>query len=63
MTFFLYFQLLKELSIVETELEKKNSSMSGNYTTSLCLCIVAIFRKYHSFLLVSEDLTVQAFEG
>ena len=30
---------------------------------SMCLSIVATFRKYHSFLLVSEDLTVQAFEG
>ena len=57
------FQLLKELSVVETQLVNSKSSLSGSYTTSLCLSIVATFRKYHSFLLVSEDLTVQAFEG
>ncbi|XP_060562886.1 mediator of RNA polymerase II transcription subunit 12-like protein [Ruditapes philippinarum] len=56
-------QLLKDLSIVESQLSASNSNLSGIYTTSLCLCIVAIFRKYHSFLLVSEDLTFQAFEG
>ncbi|XP_052783955.1 mediator of RNA polymerase II transcription subunit 12-like protein isoform X1 [Mya arenaria] len=56
-------QLLQELSIVESQLSQGGSSLAGIYTTSLCLCIVAIFRKYHSFLLVSEDLTLKAFKG
>ncbi|XP_041350095.1 mediator of RNA polymerase II transcription subunit 12-like protein isoform X2 [Gigantopelta aegis] len=55
-------QILKELCEVETQLKKNKSTLAGHYTTSLCLCIVGILRKYHSFLLVSEDITVQAFE-
>ncbi|KAJ8310216.1 hypothetical protein KUTeg_012081 [Tegillarca granosa] len=56
-------QLLKELSLVEQQLNSQDSSLAGRYTTSLCLCIVGVFRKYHSYLLVCPDLTVQAFEG
>ncbi|XP_062609383.1 mediator of RNA polymerase II transcription subunit 12-like protein isoform X4 [Saccostrea cucullata] len=56
-------QLLKELSIVEETLLEQKSSLVGNYTTSLCLCIVGVFRKYHAYLLVSPDLTITAFEG
>nr|XP_022287518.1 mediator of RNA polymerase II transcription subunit 12-like protein isoform X2 [Crassostrea virginica] len=56
-------QLLKELSNVEEALLDQKSSLVGNYTTSLCLCIVGVFRKYHAYLLVSPELTVVAFEG
>ncbi|XP_034328936.1 mediator of RNA polymerase II transcription subunit 12-like protein isoform X5 [Magallana gigas] len=56
-------QLLKELSNVEEALTDQKSSLVGNYTTSLCLCIVGVFRKYHAYLLVSPELTVVAFEG
>ncbi|XP_056005371.1 mediator of RNA polymerase II transcription subunit 12-like protein isoform X2 [Ostrea edulis] len=55
-------QLLKELSNVEETLIEQKSSLVGNYTTSLCLCIVGVFRKYHAYLLVSRDLTITAFE-
>uniref|UniRef100_A0A8C5S4Z7 Mediator complex subunit 12 n=1 Tax=Laticauda laticaudata TaxID=8630 RepID=A0A8C5S4Z7_LATLA len=43
-------QLLNELSVVEAELLLKSSDLVGSYTTSLCLCIVAVLRHYHSFL-------------
>ncbi|KAL3848034.1 hypothetical protein ACJMK2_018917 [Sinanodonta woodiana] len=56
-------KLLTEMQKVEASLMEMNSSLSGNYTTNLCLYIVGIFRKYHSYLIVSEDMTTQAFEG
>lgn len=60
---FLYLQLLKDLSSADDKLVELKSSLRGTYTTSLCLCIVGVFRKYHAYLLVSNDLTIQAFEG
>ncbi|XP_069105326.1 mediator of RNA polymerase II transcription subunit 12-like protein isoform X3 [Argopecten irradians] len=56
-------KLLKELGMVEHTLSSQKSSLAGNYTTFLCLCIVGVFRKYHPYLLVSQDLIIQAFEG
>ncbi|XP_064639525.1 mediator of RNA polymerase II transcription subunit 12-like protein isoform X2 [Lineus longissimus] len=56
-------QLLKELSEVEVQLLLKASSLSGSYTTSLCLCIVAVLRRYHAYLLASHEQTASAFEG
>ncbi|XP_063430577.1 mediator of RNA polymerase II transcription subunit 12-like protein isoform X5 [Mytilus trossulus] len=56
-------QLLKDLSSADDKLVELKSALRGSYTTSLCLCIVGVFRKYHAYLLVSNDLTIQAFEG
>ncbi|XP_069753552.1 mediator of RNA polymerase II transcription subunit 12-like protein isoform X2 [Narcine bancroftii] len=56
-------QLLNELSVVEAELLLKSSSLAGSYTTGLCLCIVAVLRRYHSCLVLSPDQTAQVFEG
>ncbi|CAH1781069.1 unnamed protein product [Owenia fusiformis] len=52
-------QLLKEMK----EVEFHASSLRGSYITSLCLCLVAILRKYHACLLLSPDLAIAAFEG
>ena len=48
-------QLLNELSVVEAELLLKSSDLVGSYTTSLCLCIVAVLRHYHSCLILNQD--------
>ncbi|XP_058406817.1 mediator of RNA polymerase II transcription subunit 12-like protein isoform X10 [Diceros bicornis minor] len=56
-------QLLNELSVVEAELLLKSSSLAGSYTTGLCVCIVAVLRRYHSCLILSPDQTAQVFEG
>ncbi|XP_078403088.1 mediator of RNA polymerase II transcription subunit 12 isoform X3 [Cetorhinus maximus] len=56
-------QLLNELSVVEAELLLKSSSLVGSYTTGLCLCIVAVLRRYHSCLILNSDQTAQVFEG
>uniref|UniRef100_A0A8D2IWC6 Mediator complex subunit 12 n=1 Tax=Varanus komodoensis TaxID=61221 RepID=A0A8D2IWC6_VARKO len=56
-------QLLNELSVVEAELLLKSSDLVGSYTTSLCLCIVAVLRHYHSCLLLNQDQMAQVFEG
>ncbi|XP_058517419.1 mediator of RNA polymerase II transcription subunit 12-like protein isoform X1 [Ochotona princeps] len=56
-------QLLNELSVVEAELLLKSSSLAGNYTTGLCVCIVAVLRRYHSCLILNPDQTAQVFEG
>ncbi|XP_048397889.2 mediator of RNA polymerase II transcription subunit 12-like protein isoform X1 [Stegostoma tigrinum] len=56
-------QLLNELSVVEAELLLKSSSLAGSYTTGLCLCIVAVLRRYHSCLVLNPDQTAQVFEG
>uniref|UniRef100_A0A8B9R9K9 Mediator complex subunit 12 n=1 Tax=Astyanax mexicanus TaxID=7994 RepID=A0A8B9R9K9_ASTMX len=56
-------QLLNELSLVEAELLLKSSSLAGSYTTSLCLCIVAVLRRYHSCLILNPDQTAQVFDG
>uniref|UniRef100_A0A8C9WC47 Mediator complex subunit 12 n=1 Tax=Scleropages formosus TaxID=113540 RepID=A0A8C9WC47_SCLFO len=56
-------QLLNELSLVEAELLLKSSSLAGSYTTGLCLCIVAVLRRYHSCLILNPDQTAQVFDG
>uniref|UniRef100_A0A670KGV6 Mediator complex subunit 12 n=1 Tax=Podarcis muralis TaxID=64176 RepID=A0A670KGV6_PODMU len=56
-------QLLNELSVVEAELLLKSSNLVGSYTTSLCLCIVAVLRHYHSCLILNQDQMAQVFEG
>ncbi|KAI4897312.1 hypothetical protein NFI96_034020, partial [Prochilodus magdalenae] len=56
-------QLLNELTLVEAELLLKSSSLVGSYTTSLCLCIVAVLRRYHSCLILNPDQTAQVFDG
>ncbi|KAF3838659.1 hypothetical protein F7725_010427 [Dissostichus mawsoni] len=52
-------QLVNELSLVEAELLLKSSSLVGSYTTSLCLCIVAVLRRYHSCLILNPEQTAQ----
>ncbi|XP_009072261.1 PREDICTED: mediator of RNA polymerase II transcription subunit 12-like protein [Acanthisitta chloris] len=56
-------QLLNELSVVEAELLLKSSSLAGSYTTGLCVCIVAVLRRYHACLILSSEQTAQVFEG
>uniref|UniRef100_A0A8C6J3C1 Uncharacterized protein n=1 Tax=Melopsittacus undulatus TaxID=13146 RepID=A0A8C6J3C1_MELUD len=56
-------QLLNELSVVEAELLLKSSSLAGSYTTGLCVCIVAVLRRYHACLILNSDQTAQVFEG
>nr|XP_023688070.1 mediator of RNA polymerase II transcription subunit 12 isoform X2 [Paramormyrops kingsleyae] len=56
-------QLLNELSLVEAELLLKSSSLAGSYTTGLCLCIVAVLRRYHSCLILNPEQTAQVFDG
>uniref|UniRef100_H2L5A8 Mediator complex subunit 12 n=1 Tax=Oryzias latipes TaxID=8090 RepID=H2L5A8_ORYLA len=56
-------QLLNELSLVEAELLLKSSSLVGSYTTSLCLCIVAVLRRYHTCLILNPEQTAQVFDG
>ena len=60
---FCLLQLLNELSVVEAELLLKSSSLAGSYTTGLCVCIVAVLRRYHSCLILNPDQTAQVFEG
>lgn len=49
--------------MVEAELLLKSSSLAGSYTTGLCVCIVAVLRRYHSCLILNPDQTAQVFEG
>ncbi|KAM9316506.1 mediator of RNA polymerase II transcription subunit 12-like protein [Gastrophryne carolinensis] len=56
-------QLLNELGMVEAELLLKSSDLAGSYTTSLCLYIVAILRRYHACLILHFDQTALVFEG
>lgn len=48
---FSYFQILKELPEVESQLMVKNSILVKSYTTSLSLYVVGVLRRYHSCLL------------
>ena len=41
----------------------KASTLATNYISSLCLCIIGIFSKYRSYMLVCQDLACAAFEG
>ncbi|XP_068810803.1 mediator of RNA polymerase II transcription subunit 12-like protein isoform X14 [Struthio camelus] len=56
-------QLLNELSVVEAELLLKSSSLAGSYTTGLCVCIVAVLRRYHACLILNLEQAAQVFEG
>ena len=48
---------------MEAELLLKSSTLVGSYTTGLCLCIVAVLRRYHSCLILNPDQTAQVFDG
>lgn len=48
---------------MEAELLLKSSNLVGSYTTSLCLCIVAVLRRYHSCLILNPEQTAQVFDG
>jgi len=48
---------------VEAELLLKSSSLAGSYTTGLCVCIVAVLRRYHTCLILNPEQTAQVFEG
>ena len=48
---------------VEAVLHNRTSNLAGSYTAQLGMCIVAVLRKYHCYLLVSQDQTMAAFEG
>ncbi|KAG9351320.1 hypothetical protein JZ751_022567 [Albula glossodonta] len=41
----------------------QSSSLAGSYTIGLCLCIVAVLRRYHSCLILNPDQTAQVFDG
>ena len=60
---FIFPQLLKELSEVERHLLLKNPGLAQTYNTSLCLCIVGVVRKYHQFILASQERIHDIFEG
>ncbi|KAG8221965.1 hypothetical protein J437_LFUL007806 [Ladona fulva] len=44
-------QILKELPEVEAQLVAKGSPLARSYTTSLCLYVVGVLRRYHCCLL------------
>ncbi|MGH0165053.1 UNVERIFIED_CONTAM: hypothetical protein FKN15_004543 [Acipenser sinensis] len=46
-----------------THISMKSSSLAGSYTTGLCLCIVAVLRRYQGCLILNPDQTAQVFEG
>lgn len=48
---------------MEAELLLKSSSLAGSYTTGLCVCIVAVLRRYHTCLILNPEQTAQVFEG
>lgn len=48
---------------MEAELLLKSSSLAGSYTTGLCVCIVAVLRRYHACLILNSEQTAQVFEG
>uniref|UniRef100_A0A8C8SFF5 Mediator complex subunit 12L n=1 Tax=Pelusios castaneus TaxID=367368 RepID=A0A8C8SFF5_9SAUR len=37
--------------------------LAGSYTTGLCVCIVAVLRRYHSCLILNPEQTAHVFEG
>uniref|UniRef100_A0A3B4B7V0 Mediator complex subunit Med12 domain-containing protein n=1 Tax=Periophthalmus magnuspinnatus TaxID=409849 RepID=A0A3B4B7V0_9GOBI len=55
-------QILNELSLVEAELILKSSSLVGSYTINLCLCIVAVLRRYHSCLILNPEQAATVFD-
>ncbi|XP_046392614.1 mediator of RNA polymerase II transcription subunit 12-like protein isoform X2 [Ischnura elegans] len=56
-------QILKELPEVEAQLVAKGSPLARSYTTSLCLYVVGVLRRYHCCLLLSLEQTTSVFEG
>lgn len=56
-------QLINDLTVVEAELLLKSSSLVGSYTSSLCLCVVAVLRRYYSCLILNPEQTAQVFDG
>ncbi|XP_059156878.1 mediator of RNA polymerase II transcription subunit 12-like protein isoform X2 [Physella acuta] len=56
-------RLLKDLVEVEKELHQKESFLMMTYTTDVCLNIVAVLRRYHSYLLSPMGLSSELFIG
>ncbi|XP_012937095.1 mediator of RNA polymerase II transcription subunit 12-like protein [Aplysia californica] len=56
-------RLLKDLVEVEKELHQKESFLMMTYTTEVCLNIVAVLRRYHSYLLSPQGLSSELFIG
>lgn len=56
-------RLLKDLVEVEKELHQKESFLMTTYTTEVCLNIVAVLRRYHSYLLSPQGLSSELFIG
>ncbi|CAL1546445.1 unnamed protein product [Lymnaea stagnalis] len=56
-------RLLKDLVEVEKELHQKESFLMMTYTTDVCLNIVAVLRRYHSYLLSPQGLSSELFIG
>ncbi|XP_014668472.1 PREDICTED: mediator of RNA polymerase II transcription subunit 12-like protein [Priapulus caudatus] len=58
-------QLLKVIPAVQKRLEGAAHALVNQYPTTVCLHAVAVFRKYHAWLLIQPDheQTVLTFEG
>ncbi|KAH9509032.1 Mediator of RNA polymerase II transcription subunit 12-like protein, partial [Bulinus truncatus] len=56
-------RILKDLVEVEKELHQKESFLMMTYTTDVCLNIVAVLRRYHSYLLSPQGLSSELFIG
>ena len=56
-------QLLKELVEVDGQLLLKAPSLAQTYSTSMSLCMVAVLRKYHPFVLTTTEWIHEVFEG
>ncbi|GFO22710.1 mediator of RNA polymerase ii transcription subunit 12-like, partial [Plakobranchus ocellatus] len=56
-------RLLRDLVEVEKELHQKESFLMMTYTTEVCLNIVAVLRRYHSYLLSPQRLSSVLFIG
>ena len=54
--------MLGELPDVHEKLQVLGSHLQAHYTTSMCLCIVSVLRRYHAYLLVMEEHTSPVFE-
>ena len=54
--------MLSHMSGVEHEPSKKKSPQGGTYSTNVCLCIVAILRRFQACLLIFPEQTAIVFE-
>jgi hypothetical protein len=48
---------------VERQLFREDSVMQVTYTTSLCLRVVGVLRKYTSYFLASRDIVLSVFRS